>query len=109
MPPPEHVNKTMSQKRVFVVAFKDIEVRSSWVWVALNPVSRFLVRVKRRETDTEDKLHEDKGRDRRERPASPETPGAPETGKGRENPHPGAPGGPHHLDLRRLVSRTGGG
>ena len=35
--------------------------------VALNPISRFFVRDKR-ETDTEDKLHEDKGRDGREGP-----------------------------------------
>ena len=62
------MHKTISGKRVFVDAFKDIEVRSSWVWVALNPISRLLVRVKRRESDTEDKLHEDKGRDGREGP-----------------------------------------
>ena len=84
--PPEHVNKTMPRKRVFVDAFKDTEVRSSWVWVALNPASRFLVRIKRRETGAEDELREDKGRGRRERAASAETPGAPETGKGREDP-----------------------
>ena len=56
------------------------------MWVALNLISRFLVSVKRRETDTEDKLHEDEGRDRREGAASPETPGAPETGKSRKDP-----------------------
>ena len=56
------------------------------MWVALNPISRFLVRDKRRETDTEDKLHEDKGRDGRERAASPGTPGAPETRKSRKDP-----------------------
>ena len=56
------------------------------MWVALNPISRFLVSVKRRETDTEDKLHEDEGKDRREGAASPGTPGAPETGKSRKDP-----------------------
>ena len=85
-PTPEHANKAISGKRVFVVAFEDVEVRSSWVWVALNPISRFLVRDKRRVTDTEDKLHEDEGRDGREGAASPETPGAPETGKSRKDP-----------------------
>ena len=48
--PPEHVNKTVSGNRVFVDAFNDVEVRPSWVWVALNPVSRFLVREKSRQT-----------------------------------------------------------
>ena len=55
------------------------------MWVALNPISRFFVRDKR-ETDTEDKLHEDKGRDGREGAASPGTPGAPETRKSRKDP-----------------------
>ena len=45
--PLEPVNKIVSGKRVFVDAFKDGEVKSSWVWVALNPISRFLVRDKR--------------------------------------------------------------
>ena len=30
--------KTASGKRAFVDAFKDVKVRSSWVWVALNPI-----------------------------------------------------------------------
>ena len=54
--PLEHVNKIVSGKRVFVDAFKDVEVRSSWMWVALNPINRFLVRDKRTEKDTENKL-----------------------------------------------------
>ena len=64
--PPEHGNRVISGKRVFVDAFKDGEVRSSWVWVALNPISRFLVRDKRRETDIENKTYEDEGRHGRE-------------------------------------------
>ena len=32
--PPEHVNRTISGKRVFVHVVKDLEVRSSWVTVA---------------------------------------------------------------------------
>ena len=84
--PPEHVNKTISGKRVFVDAFKDGEVKSSWVWVALNPISRFLVRDKRREKDIENKPHEDEGTDRREGATSLGTPGVPETGRSRKDP-----------------------
>ena len=84
--PLEHVNKIISGKRVLVDAFKDVEVRSSWVWVALNPINRFLVRDKRREKDTENKLHEGEGRDGREGATSPGTPGVQETGKSRKNP-----------------------
>ena len=51
--PPEHVNKTISGKRVFVDAVKDVKVRSSWAWVALNPIGKFLVRDKRREIQTQ--------------------------------------------------------
>ena len=36
--------------------------------MALNPIGRVLARVKRRDTDTEDKLQDDEGRDRREGP-----------------------------------------
>ena len=36
--PPEHVNRTISGKRVFVDVVKDLEVRSSWVRVTLNPM-----------------------------------------------------------------------
>ena len=80
------MNKTISGKRVFVDAFKDGEVRSSWVWVALNPISRFLVRDKRRETDIENKTYEDEGRHGREEATSPGTPGVPETGKSTKDP-----------------------
>ena len=55
--PPEQVNKSVSGNRAFVDAFKDVEVRPSWVWVALNPISRFLVRDKRRETQTQRTSH----------------------------------------------------
>ena len=43
----EHVNKAISGKRVFLDAVKDIEVRSRWVWVALNLSGMFLVREKK--------------------------------------------------------------
>ena len=66
--PPEHVNKTISGKRVFVDAVKDVKVRSRWVWLALNRIRMFLVRDKRRKTDTEDKPHEEEGRDGQEGP-----------------------------------------
>lgn len=66
--PPEHVNKTISGKRVFVDAVKDVKVRSRWVWLALNLTRMFLVRDKRRKTDTEDKPHEEEGRDGQEGP-----------------------------------------
>nr|XP_060148125.1 probable bifunctional dTTP/UTP pyrophosphatase/methyltransferase protein isoform X3 [Globicephala melas] len=68
-------------------------------------------RQKRRDTDTE-KPQEDRGRDRRDAATSPGTPGAPRSWKRREGPSPGASGGSAalgHLDLKRLVSRTGGG
>ena len=45
--------KTTSGKRAFVDAFKDVKVRSSWAWVALNPIGKFLVRDKRREIQTQ--------------------------------------------------------
>ena len=45
--PLEHVNKAISGKRVFLDAVKDIEVRSRWVWVALNLTGMFLVREKK--------------------------------------------------------------
>ena len=46
------MNRTLSGKRVFVYAVKDLEVRSSWVRVALNPIERVLMRDKRGETQT---------------------------------------------------------
>ena len=52
MCPPEHVNRTISGKSVFVYVVKDLEVRSSWVRVALNPIERVLMRDKRGETQT---------------------------------------------------------
>ena len=70
--PPEHVNKTVSGKKVFVDSVKDVEVGSHWVWVALSLTRTFLVGDKRRGTDTEDKPHEDEGRDGREGPQAQE-------------------------------------
>ena len=55
--PPEHVNRTISGKRVSVYVVKDLEVRSSWVRVALNPIERVLVRDKRGETQTQRRSH----------------------------------------------------
>ena len=80
--------KTASGKRAFVDAFKDVKVRSSWVWVALNPIGLQVPckRQKKGDTDTEDKLQEDRGRDGREEATSPGTLGAPEAGKGRKDP-----------------------
>ena len=66
--PPEHENRAISGKRVFVDAVKDVEVGSHWVWVALSLTRMFLVGDKRRGTDTGDKPHEDEGRDRQEGP-----------------------------------------
>ena len=84
--PLEHVNKTISGKRVFVDAVKDVEVGSHWVWVALSLTRMFLVGDKRRGTDTGDKPHEDEGKDGKGKGASPGTPGASETGKSRKDP-----------------------
>ena len=80
--------KTASGKRAFEDAFKDVKVRSSWVWVALNPIGLQVPckRQKKGDTDTEDKLQEDRGRDGREEATSPGTLGAPEAGKGRKDP-----------------------
>ena len=53
-----------------------------------------------------------RGRDGREAATSPGTPGAPRSWKRQEGPSPGASGGSStlgHLDLKCLVSRTGGG
>ena len=36
--PQEHMNRSISGKTVFVDVVKDLEVRSSWVRVALNPI-----------------------------------------------------------------------
>ena len=82
------MNKTVSGKRVFKDTLKDVEVRSSWVWVALNPIGLQVPckRQKKGDTDTEDKLQEDRGRDGREEATSPGTPGAPEAGKSRKDP-----------------------
>ena len=69
-------------------------------------ISSFLVRDKRRETNTEDKLHEDEGKDGG---CKPRDPWSPRNWEKQEGPRSGAPGGPHHLDLGNLVCRTGGG
>ena len=57
MCPPEHVNRTISGKRVFLYVLKDLEVRSSWVRVALNPIERVLMRDKSEETQTQRRSH----------------------------------------------------
>lgn len=106
----EHVNKTISGKRVFVDAVKDVKVKSRWVWLALNLTRMFLVRDKEGKTDTEDK-HEEEGRDGPGGPTSPGTSGAPEaqSGKGRKDPIR-ASGGTSalcRLDLKGLVSKLG--
>ena len=106
------MNRTISGKRVFVYVVKDLEVRSSWVRVALNPIERVLMRDNRGETDTEEKPREDRGRDGRDAATSLGTPGAPRSWKRREEHYPGAFGETsvlQHPDLRCLVSRTGGG
>ena len=80
--------KTASGKRAFVDAFKDVKVRSSWVWVALNPIGLQVPckRQKKGDTDTEDKSHDEEGRDGREGATSPGTPGALKARKGRKDP-----------------------
>ena len=74
--PQEHMNRSISGKTVFVDVVKDLEVRSSWVRVALNPIDKVLIRDKRGETDTE-KPREDGGSDGRDAAASLGTPGTP--------------------------------
>ena len=109
--PPEHVNKTISGKRVFVDAVKDVKVRSRWVWLALNRIRMFLVRDKRRKTDTEDKPHEEEGRDGQEGPQA-QGPLEPLKLEKAGRTLSGASGGTSalcRLDLRGLVSKTGGG
>lgn len=108
--PPEHRNRTISGKSVFVYVVKGLKVRPSGVSVAPNPIERVLMRQKRRNTNIEEKPRE--GRDRRAAAASLGMPGAPQSWKRQEEPYPGASGGTsilEHLDLRCLVSRTGGG
>ena len=103
---PEHVNKTVSGKRD---AFKDVEVRSSWVWEALNPISGFLIRHKRRETQTQGTSHMKMKAETGGTGHKPRDPCSPRNWKKQEGPHPGPPGGLHHLDPRRLACRTRGG
>ena len=42
--PPEHRNRAISGKRVFVDVVKDLKVRSSRVRVTFNPTDRVLIR-----------------------------------------------------------------
>ena len=44
--PPEHVNRTISGKRVFIYVVKDLEVRSFSVRVAPNPMTASLQETK---------------------------------------------------------------
>ena len=46
-PPPEHGNRAISGKRVFVDVVKDLKVRSSRVRVTFNPTDRVLIRDER--------------------------------------------------------------
>ena len=107
--PPEHVNKTISGKRVFVDAVKDVKVRSRWVWLALNLIRMFLVRDKRRKTDTEDKPHEEEGRDGQEGPQAQGPLEPLKLEKAGRTLSSGGTSALRHLDLRCLVSRTRGG
>ena len=50
MCPPEHVTRTISGESVSIDMVKDLEVRRSWVTVALNPANSILTRDKRGET-----------------------------------------------------------
>ena len=59
---------------------------SSWIRVALNPVTRVLRKDIKGDTDTE-KPHEDRSIDGKDT-ASPGTPGSPEAEKGRKDPPP---------------------
>ena len=45
--PPEHGNRAISGKRVFVDVVKDLKVRSSRVRVTFNPTDRVLIRDER--------------------------------------------------------------
>ena len=45
--PPEHGNRAISVKRVFVDVVKDLKVRSSRVRVTFNPTDRVLIRDER--------------------------------------------------------------
>ena len=45
--PPEHGNRVISGKRVFVDVVKDLKVRSSKVKVTFNPTDRVLIRDER--------------------------------------------------------------
>ena len=88
--------KTASGERAFVDAFKDVKAKkkkkrcqSEVILGVGGPQSNWQVPCKRQKkgvTGTEDKLHEDRGRDGREQATSPGTPGGPEAGKGRKDP-----------------------
>ena len=45
--PPEHRNRAISRKRVFVDVVKDLKVRSSRVRVTFNPINRVLISNRR--------------------------------------------------------------
>ena len=51
------MSRTIFGKRVSVDVVKDLEVRLSWVRVALDPVGRFLIRDKKGETQTQRRRH----------------------------------------------------
>lgn len=91
------------------------EMSLSWMRVALNAMTGVFRRDRRGDTETQTQKRspcEDRCRDRWYVATSPGTPGAPETRRGKkDHPHPSLciSVAPHPLDLRRLVSRAGGG
>ena len=81
--------KTTSGERAFVDAFKDVKAKKKRCQGEVilgvgGPQSNWQVPCKRQKkgvTGTEDKLHEDRGRDGREQATSPGTPEAPKLEK----------------------------
>ena len=64
---------------------------SPWnIQLVLNPVMGVLIRDRRGDTDTEEKLREDGGRDGRDAATSPGMPGVPRSWKRQGGPSPGA-------------------
>ena len=85
VPPPEHVNRTISGKRVFLYVVKDLEVRSSCVRVALNPIEKVLMRDKRGETQRRSHVKTEAETGGMQ-PQAWECLEPPKAGKGRKNP-----------------------
>ena len=72
-------------------------------------ISRFLVRDKRRETQTQRTSRMKMKAKMGGGGCKPRDPWSLRNWKKQEGPYPGAPGGPHLLDLGNLVCRTRGG